>query len=135
MVHFFEAPTIVIQTCSCILSRRLKISSNYLFGWSTSSEQPARPMQAKFVGRPRGNDVGLYRRDQCTNRADRLRQKSKISKTLHLTKLYGHSGQAFYRLEPRPPVGPMCIKVIWHTNRKPYLTYRMVPCLVTLTDL
>jgi len=26
-------------------------------------------------------------------------------------------------------------KLLYHTNRKPYLTYRMVPCLVTLTDL
>jgi len=24
-------------------------------------------------------------------------------------------------------------KLLWHTNRKWYLTYRMVPCLVTLT--
>ena len=27
------------------------------------------------------------------------------------------------------------IKLVQHSNRKPYLTYQMIPCLVTLTDL
>jgi len=26
-------------------------------------------------------------------------------------------------------------KLLYHTNRKPYLTYGMVPCFVTLNDL
>ena len=36
-------------------------------------------------------------------------------------------------LMPQPIVA--AIELLEHTNRKAYVTYEMVPCLVTLTDL
>jgi len=47
--------------------------------------------------------------------------------------LTGFQGHSIFEVEYL--INVLWPKLQWDTNRKPYLTYGMVPCLVTLTDL